>query len=47
MQNAMKNIYLQIAALDNLNADEEFKNIVENHKVYIPFLYWSKLCLLG
>jgi hypothetical protein len=37
MQNAMKNISLQIAALDNLNADEEFANMVENHKVYIPF----------
>jgi hypothetical protein len=31
--------YLQIVALDNLNADEEFKNIVENDKVHIPFLY--------
>jgi len=39
MQNAMKNTSLQIAALDNLNEDEEFKNIVENHKVYIPILY--------
>jgi len=37
MQNAMENISLQIAALDNLNADEEFTNMVENHKVCIPF----------
>jgi len=38
----MKIISLQMAALralDNLNADEEFANMVENHKVYIPFLF--------